>query len=284
MRNRFHCLISIFAVAALYIPAFGPTSAKAQAPAESVASSAAQIRALKITVLSTMLVGDIAGLGEWGFSALVEADGHRILLDTGAHPETVLQNARDLNVDLSDVNEAILTHNHWDHVGGLMPLRREMMKKNPAALSVAHVSRGIFYSRPSPKGEQNEVIGIRKDYEASGGKFVEHAEGSDIFPGAWLTGPVPRKYPERTWSPGGKVQTPSGLVEDNIPEDQSLGTQHIARLGRADRLWPRRHHQYFDFRKAEISQPTSVRSHRRPALVRSKRWATELDGRQAEGV
>ena len=119
MRNRFHCLISIFAVAALYIPAFGPTSAKAQAPAESVASSAAQIRALKITVLSTMLVGDIAGLGEWGFSALVEADGHRILLDTGAHPETVLQNARDLNVDLSDVNEAILTHNHWDHVGGL---------------------------------------------------------------------------------------------------------------------------------------------------------------------
>jgi 7,8-dihydropterin-6-yl-methyl-4-(beta-D-ribofuranosyl)aminobenzene 5'-phosphate synthase len=33
---------------------------------------------------------------------------------------------------------------------------------------------------------------------------------------------VPRKYPEPTWSPGGKVQTPTGLVEDNIPEDQSL--------------------------------------------------------------
>ena len=222
IRNRLCCLISIFAVAALYVPAFGPTLVKAQAPAASVASSAAQIRALKITVLSTMLVGDTAGLGEWGFSALLEADGHRILMDTGAHPETVLLNARDLGIDLSDVSEAILTHNHWDHVRGLIPLRREMMKKNPAALSVAHVSRGIFYSRPSPKGEQNEMIGIRKDYEDSGGKFVEHAEGSDIFPGAWLTGPVPRKYPERNWGPGGKVQTPSGLVEDNIPEDQSL--------------------------------------------------------------
>jgi 7,8-dihydropterin-6-yl-methyl-4-(beta-D-ribofuranosyl)aminobenzene 5'-phosphate synthase len=222
MRNRVHCLVSIFAVAALCIAAVGPTSAKAQAPAPSTAISTAQIRALKITVLSTMLVGDIEGLGEWGFSALVEADGHRILVDTGAHPETVLQNARDLHIDLSDVKEAILTHNHGDHVGGLMPLRRKMMMANPAALSVVHVGRGIFYSRPSPEGEQNEMIAIRKDYESSGGEFVEHAKGIEIFPGAWLTGPVPRKYPEPTWSPGGKVQTPSGPAEDDIPEDQSL--------------------------------------------------------------
>jgi len=66
VRTPFHCLISISAVAALCILAIGPKSAKGQAPAESVASSPAQIRALKITVLSTMLVGDTAGLGEWG--------------------------------------------------------------------------------------------------------------------------------------------------------------------------------------------------------------------------
>ena len=87
---------------------------------------------------------------------------------------------------------------------------------------MAHVSRGIFYSRPSPKGETNEMIAIRKEYEATGGKIVEHAEWAEIFPGAWLTGPVPRKYPERNWMVSGKVQTPDGLVEDNIPEDQSL--------------------------------------------------------------
>jgi 7,8-dihydropterin-6-yl-methyl-4-(beta-D-ribofuranosyl)aminobenzene 5'-phosphate synthase len=33
---------------------------------------------------------------------------------------------------------------------------------------------------------------------------------------------VPRKYPEHNWSVKGKVQTPEGLVEDTIPEDQSL--------------------------------------------------------------
>jgi len=163
-------LATLAAVAALSVSTIGPLPAKAQAPTANIGSPAAQIHALKITLLSTMLVGQRDGLGEWGFSALVEADGHRILLDTGNHPETVLQNARDLDIDLSDVTEVILSHYHWDHVGGLMTLRREMMKKNSAALSVAHVSRGIFYSRPSPKGEQNEMIAIRKDYEASGGK------------------------------------------------------------------------------------------------------------------
>jgi 7,8-dihydropterin-6-yl-methyl-4-(beta-D-ribofuranosyl)aminobenzene 5'-phosphate synthase len=189
---------------------------------QSVVSPTTQIRTLKITVLSTMLVGSPTGLGEWGFSALVEADGHRILLDTGAHPETVLQNAHDLNVDLSTVHEVILTHNHWDHVTGLLTLRREMMKRDPAAMSIVYVAKGIFYSRPSSAGEDNRMIAIRKEYEATGGKFVEHSGGSDIFPGAWLTGPVPREYPERNWSVSGKVQTPNGLVEDTIPEDQSL--------------------------------------------------------------
>jgi 7,8-dihydropterin-6-yl-methyl-4-(beta-D-ribofuranosyl)aminobenzene 5'-phosphate synthase len=185
-------------------------------------TSGAQIHALKVTLLSTMLVGEPTGIGEWGFSALVEADGHRILVDTGAHPQTVLQNARDLKIDLSGVQEVILTHNHDDHVGGLLTLRREMMKRNPAALSVVHVAKGIFYSRPSAQGETNPMISIRKEYEATGGRFIEHSEGADIFPGAWLTGPVPRKFPERNWSVSGKVQTPDGLVEDTIPEDQSL--------------------------------------------------------------
>ena len=42
----------------------------------------AQIKNLKVTVLSTMVVGDRVGLGEWGFSALLEADGHRKCIST----------------------------------------------------------------------------------------------------------------------------------------------------------------------------------------------------------
>jgi 7,8-dihydropterin-6-yl-methyl-4-(beta-D-ribofuranosyl)aminobenzene 5'-phosphate synthase len=66
------------------------------------------------------------------------------------------------------------------------------------------------------------MIALKKEYEATGGKFIEYNKAAEIFPGAWLTGPVARKYPEHNWSSTGRVETPAGLVEDTIPEDQSL--------------------------------------------------------------
>jgi 7,8-dihydropterin-6-yl-methyl-4-(beta-D-ribofuranosyl)aminobenzene 5'-phosphate synthase len=186
------------------------------------AAGGGKIGDLKITILSTMLVSTHDGIGEWGFSALVEADGHQVLVDTGAAPETVLRNAQTLGVDLSNVQDVILTHTHDDHTSGLLTLRREMSKRNPEALSRAYVGPGIFWSRPSKHGEDNPMIAIRKPYEATGGKFVEVSSWQEIFPGAWLTGPITRKYPEKNWSDLGKVVTPAGLVEDTIPEDLSL--------------------------------------------------------------
>lgn len=218
-------VVAVFAVAALLLWSYrsvGAEAAGGEGEAARVdAAPRAMVKNLKVTILSTMLADD--GVGEWGFAALVEADGHRVLVDTGARPQTVLGNARELGVDLSNVSEVVLTHNHDDHTGGLVALRTELMKKNPAAMSEAHVSTGIFYSRPKASGgEDNSMIATKKEYEAIGGKFIEHAEAAEIFPGAWLTGPVPRVFPERNWSVKGKVLTPAGLVEDNIPEDQSL--------------------------------------------------------------
>ena len=77
------------------------------------------------------MLADTKGLGEWGFAALVEADGHRLLFDTGARPDTVLVNARELRVDLSGVTDVILSHHHRDHTGGLLPLRHALMKDHP---------------------------------------------------------------------------------------------------------------------------------------------------------
>jgi 7,8-dihydropterin-6-yl-methyl-4-(beta-D-ribofuranosyl)aminobenzene 5'-phosphate synthase len=170
------------------------------------------------------MLTDRAGLGEWGFSALVEADGHRVLFDTGARSETVLQNARELKIDLGGVTDVILSHHHGDHIGGLVTLRRDLAQRNPDALKRAHVGAGIFLSRPGPDGrETNEALAVKKEFEARGGSFVIVEMPTELFPGAWLTGPVPRTYPERNWSLKRMIQQPDGrLVEDNVPEDMSL--------------------------------------------------------------
>jgi 7,8-dihydropterin-6-yl-methyl-4-(beta-D-ribofuranosyl)aminobenzene 5'-phosphate synthase len=164
------------------------------------------------------------GIGEWGFAAVVEADGRRILFDTGARPETVLRNAQELKVDLASITDVILSHNHADHTGGLLTLRRELRTKNPAALSRAHVGKGIFLSRPAGDGaEGNHLRRVKADYEALGGRFVEYSEGKELFPGAWFTGPVKRTHPEKNWSTRNPLTLADGTkAEDNLPEDSSL--------------------------------------------------------------
>jgi 7,8-dihydropterin-6-yl-methyl-4-(beta-D-ribofuranosyl)aminobenzene 5'-phosphate synthase len=187
-----------------------------------VAAPEPPVRSLHVTILSTMLADE--GIGEWGFAALVEVDGHRILFDTGARPETVKQNARELKVDLDSVDDVILSHNHDDHVGGLLTLRRDVKARRAGALARAHVAPGIFWSRPKASGEEgNAALKLRSEYEALGGRFVEHAGPEPIFPGVWVTGPVPRVYPERNWSKDvGRIVSPAGPVDDTLPEDMSL--------------------------------------------------------------
>ncbi len=65
-------------------------------------SSGHHLHALKVTVLVTNLAGDAhEGDGEWGFSALVEVDGHKILYDKSQ------KHAYDLEKENSPKNENI---------------------------------------------------------------------------------------------------------------------------------------------------------------------------------
>ena len=68
-------------------------------------------------------------IGEWGFSALVQANGRQVLFDTGAKPDTVLQNAKTMGIDLSRITDVVPSHWHGDHTGGLVTLRSQRGKR-----------------------------------------------------------------------------------------------------------------------------------------------------------
>jgi len=60
----------------------------------------------------------------WGFSALVEYGGKRILFDTGGNAEIFEHNVKALGVDLTKLDFVVLSHRHGDHISGLNYLLR----------------------------------------------------------------------------------------------------------------------------------------------------------------
>ncbi|MBT8445687.1 MAG: MBL fold metallo-hydrolase, partial [Gammaproteobacteria bacterium] len=75
-----------------------------------------------ITVLYDAFGDDPALEHDWGFAALIEIAGKRILFDTGNDAEVFAHNAREKGIDLGKLDFVVLSHRHGDHVGGLTHL------------------------------------------------------------------------------------------------------------------------------------------------------------------
>ncbi len=76
---------------------------------------------------------------DWGFAALVETGGKRILFDTGNNADTFARNAAVLGVDLRTIDLVVISHRHGDHTAGLSYL----LSVNPNVTVYAPVD-GLF--------------------------------------------------------------------------------------------------------------------------------------------
>jgi len=77
------------------------------------------VSVLRVTVLVDNYPGREGLRTAWGFAALVEAGGVKILFDAGPDPKVLEHNARELGVTLDEVDFVVLSHHHGDHAGGL---------------------------------------------------------------------------------------------------------------------------------------------------------------------
>lgn len=179
-----------------------------------------------VTVLTTNTADGGRTQGEWSFSAWVEVGERRFLFDTGWSPDNVLLNAEKLGIDLSVAEDLVLSHHHQDHTGGLETLRRELSRRNPSALSRIHVAPGIFAPRPLADGsDRNPMVALRARIEATGARFIVHDRPTEIAPGVWVTGFVPRVHDERNYqvSPDRLLAREDGsTVPDIVPDSQSM--------------------------------------------------------------
>lgn len=74
---------------------------------------------MKATIIydNTVIRNDLQA--DWGFSALVETNGKRILFDTGQSGSILLANMTSLGIVPKTIDDVFISHAHFDHTGGL---------------------------------------------------------------------------------------------------------------------------------------------------------------------
>lgn len=142
---------------------------------------------IKITTLSEN-TANYGCLGEWGLSILVEADGVRVLVDTGLS-FTAAHNARLMEADLTSIDRIVLSHGHADHTGGL----RDILGLTGGVEIVAHPD--IWADKYTKRrGGIERGIGVpfpREELEALGARFNLVKEPVHITENILTTGEIP---------------------------------------------------------------------------------------------
>ena len=117
---------------------------------------------------------------DWGYSALVEYGGKRILFDTGNNPEIFAQNVNAAGVDLLKLDFVVISHRHLDHTAGLTHL----LSVNPKVKIYAPKEAfGAFGSSlPSKFYRQQDSLPEEMRY------FDGHPEDTLSFGTAWPEG------------------------------------------------------------------------------------------------
>jgi 7,8-dihydropterin-6-yl-methyl-4-(beta-D-ribofuranosyl)aminobenzene 5'-phosphate synthase len=120
---------------AMLVPA-----APARAPTRSSETSS-----VRITILYDAFGAREDLQRDWGFAALVETGGKRILFDTGNNSDIFARNASALGVDLRTIDLVVISHRHGDHTAGLS----HVLSVNPTVTVYAPAEGlgGVFGTR-----------------------------------------------------------------------------------------------------------------------------------------
>lgn len=112
---------------------------------------------MKITTLleNTSCRADVAHAH--GLSQYLETKNHKILFDMGPSP-AIVENAKALDVDLSAVDTAVLSHGHYDHSGGLAAF---LDCNKTAKVYVSRLALKPYYAVAA--GKAPEFIGVPDD-------------------------------------------------------------------------------------------------------------------------
>src|SRR5579863_1763494 len=117
---------------------------------------------------------------DWGYAALVEYGGKRILFDTGNNPDILAHNAQVKGIDLSKLDFVVMSHRHGDHMGGLAYL----LKVNPAVKIYAPKEGFGVYGADLPSSFYRKDASLPPEQRYYDGEPPEVMRFGSAWPGA----------------------------------------------------------------------------------------------------
>lgn len=152
--------------------------------------------AKRITILYDAFGAPSALRKDWGFAALVEYGGKRILFDTGNNAGIFEHNVKQLGIDLTRLDAVVISHRHGDHTSGLSYL----IEVNSNVKIYAPQEGAFFKSRapleflkphPSLPPDLHYYEGKQPERWQSGtpwenGDFEIVTKTTEVFPGFYL--------------------------------------------------------------------------------------------------
>jgi len=173
---------------------------------------------IRITTLSEN-TANFGFIAEWGLSILVEADGRRILLDTGPGFSAV-HNAQLLGIDFSAIDSIVLSHGHSDHTGGL----REVLSRGGAVDIIAHpaIWEAKYAVRENKRERHIGIPFVKEQLESLGARFSMTKDPVWITDSIVISGEIPLMTSYEEIDRNLYVKENENLRPDNVPDDLAL--------------------------------------------------------------
>lgn len=178
---------------------------------------------------------------QWGLSLLVTVrrgeHARTLLFDSGPEGAGVARNADRLGVDFGRVDAVVLSHGHWDHVGGMTTALELISAGRGGAPVPVHTNAGMFVTRAMQRPNGSLIpfaaVPTPHEFEASGATMVmddgERLLLDDLF---YLSGEIPRVTSFERGLPGHVRQADDMTwVDDALIMDERYVAVHIKGKG-----------------------------------------------------
>jgi len=140
--------------------------------------------------------------GAWGLSLVIttEVDGerHSLLFDSGPEEYALERNARRLGFDWSTIDCAVISHGHFDHMGGMPKALQLTSSARGGERIPVHANPGMFHKRAVQDASDGSVFPLADvpdpdELSAAGGEVVNADEARLVLDDTvYLSGEIPR--------------------------------------------------------------------------------------------